>query len=582
LISCKKDVIEPKPDLTLKTIKLSDSNLELLLGASHTLTTTLTPSNATSATLAWSSSDATIVTVDQTGKLEAIKVGETTITVKNSDGTVSSNCKVVVKPISANQIVLDKTSLTMIIGTKDKLNVRFVPTNTTNQKITWTTSNPLIVKVDHEGNIEASATGDAIIMATTEDGKTTAECKILVSLPSITGLDIDKKNIQVLIGEDVQFKAVTTPPNAQPEEMIWSSSDNSVATISSSGIAKTLKPGKTTIKVTNKSGLVSATTELTVLAIKVQSIQLNNSIINLTKGAKSKISYTVLPANATDKAVTFSIANKEIASIDASGTVTAIADGETIVTISSNDGAANSKITIKVTPVKVTSINLSKTQLQLLLGESETITTNIFPLNAENKDVSWKSSNPLVVTVDKTGKINPIALGNAIITATTTDGGFTANCNVEISTIDKFIKIAAKPNGIMSSSSSGNSAKLSIGIYNPTSMGIKIKFVKLFVNNILSKNYTVDDPDLSSQFYIYELGPFVLNSGAIDMSTLMLGWTVRFEYEYQGVMYQNTVAVKRNVIGQVNFNDFFDASNQSMMRKSNELNLRKSSSIKLL
>lgn len=582
VFSCKKDPSEPKPDLSLKSIFLSDSNLELLLGSSHTLKATLNPTNAVSATLIWSSSKEDIIKVDKAGKLEAIGVGESLVTVRNSDGTVSASCKVVVKPISATQMLLDKSALTLIIGSKDKLNVRFVPENTTNQEVLWTSSNPLVVKVDAQGNIEGVAVGEAVVTAKTLAGDPSAECKIVVSLPAITGLDIDKKDVQVLVGEDVQYKAVTTPPNAQPEELVWSSSDNNIATISlSSGLAKTLKPGKTIIKVTSKSGHVTATTALTVLPVKVQSILLGNEVLNLNKGVKFKLNYTVLPAEATDKTVKFELSNNNVATVDQTGTLTTISEGETMLTVSSNDGAATSKLLIKVTAVKVKEVTLSKTAISLLLGQSELVTANILPGNAENKNILWESSNEAIAIVDKQGKITSIAIGKATITANAADGGAKAYCEVEVSTIDKFVKIAAKPNSLVSSSASGNSAKLSVGIYNPTSAPIRIKFVKLFVNDVLSKNYSVNDPDLSSGSYLYDLGPFFLGTGVLDMSTLMLGWTISFEYELEGVTYKNTVAVKRNVIGQVNYNDFFDDSNRSMMNKSMKNTIKKGSSLKL-
>jgi uncharacterized protein YjdB len=99
IISCKKDVVDP--DLALKSITLSNNNLELLLGSSSILTTTTLPASSTAA-LFWSSSDSTIVKVNNAGKVEGHKIGEATITVKNYDGKVSSSCKVLVKPISVN------------------------------------------------------------------------------------------------------------------------------------------------------------------------------------------------------------------------------------------------------------------------------------------------------------------------------------------------------------------------------------------------------------------------------------------------------------------------------------------------
>jgi uncharacterized protein YjdB len=494
LISCKKDSTEPV--IALKSITLSSSNLELLLGSSATLTTTTLPVEAPAVTLYWSSSDSTTVKVDNSGRLNALNLGEATVTVKNADGKVSSTCTVVVKPIAVTGIVLDKTALTLILGTKDKLTVAFEPTNTTNQKITWSTSNALVVKVDQQGNIEATGVGAANILAITEDGITSAVCKISVGLPGLTGLTIDKKDVQLYPGGDIQYAAITNPPNAQPEEMIWSSSDVTVASVSSSGLAKALKAGKTTIKVSNKAGTISASTELTVL------------------------------------------------------------------------------------PNKVSSISLNKTIVGLLVGGTETLTTSVLPTNADNKNIVWNNSNNTVISVDNTGKITALSLGTAVVSVTPADGSSAvAHCTVVVSTIDKLVKIAAKPNSLVFSGT-GNSSRLSTGIYNSSSSPIAIISIKIFINGVLSRNYSFTDPALSSASYVYDLGPFALASGAIDMSTLMLGWTVQFEYENRGTLYTNTVAVKSNTVGQVNSNDFGSTSARSNLKPIN-VSLRRSASVNL-
>lgn len=496
LFSCSKDSTEPV--VTLKSITLSNNNLELLLGASTTLTTTTLPVNATAGTLYWSSSDSTIVNVDNNGKLTALQLGKVTITVKNAGGNISSTCDVTVKPITATSIILDKTALTLIVGTKEKLSVTFEPTNTTNQKIIWTTSNPLIVKVDQLGNIEAIGEGDANITATTEDGAASTVCKITVALPELTGLTIDKNNVELYVGSSIQYIAITTPSNARPEEMIWSSSDVSIASVSSSGLVTALKIGKATIKVSNKSGTISATTNLTVF------------------------------------------------------------------------------------PIKVSTISLNKTTVGLLVGDTETLTANVSPFNADNKNITWTSSNNAVASVDNTGKITALSLGTAIISAKAVDGSLTtSSCTVVVSTVDKLVKIAAKPNSL-SFTSSGNSLKLSTGIYNGTSSSITIKNIKILIDNNLNKNYSVVDPPLSSSdSYLYDLGPLPIPSGAYDMSKIVVGWTVQFDYEHRGTMYSNTVAVKTNSIGQVNSEDFFGDNNQA---KSNlkSMSIRKNSSIKAL
>ncbi|MCX2481631.1 Ig-like domain-containing protein [Pedobacter sp. MC2016-15] len=493
LISCKKDSTE-QVDLSIKSITLSNSNLELLLGDSKTLTTTILPVEASSTPLFWSSSDSTIVQVNKVGKLVALKLGEATITVKNENGKVSSSCKLVVKPIVVKGITLDKTTATLIVGAKDKLHVAFEPANTTNQKIVWSTSDVSVVKIDNAGNVEAAGVGEATILATTEDNSATATCKITVSLPDITGLTIDKQNVQLAVNGQVQFVAITNPANAKPEQLIWSSLDINVATVTVSGVARAIKPGTAIIKVSNKAGTISATTELTVLPTKVSNIVLNKSVVGLLPGA------------------------------------------------------------------------------------SETVTANVSPLIADNKTIIWKSSNTSVATVDQTGKISGLRLGTAVITAVPADGAaVSATCTVNVATIDKLVQVAAKPNNLQFSNA-GNTSRLSVGIYNSTSSALTVKSLKIYVNGILNNTYNLTDPPLTSGSYVYDLGPFAISSGTFEMSQLMLGWTVQFEYELQGFKYISAAEVKRNAIGTVTSYDFMSSNNRSQ-NKPITISVRRSPSI---
>lgn len=475
--------------------------------------------------------------------------------------------------LTLKMITLSEETINLIVGGSHSFKVTLTPLNATPSTLKWKSSNDEIVEVS-EGKLLAKKDGEAIVTVETEDGKVTASCKVSVALPALTGIEIDKKDVKVPVGEDVQLNVIMTPSNAKPEEMAWASSDSSVAKVSSTGLVKTLKPGKVTIKVTSKSGQLTATSELTVSAVLVQSISISGTY-SIIKGTTAKIVYSVSPSNATDKTVLFSSSNASIASVDASGNVSGLAEGESTITLSSKDGNATSKIVVKITPVRVVSITLNKTALSLLPGTSESLKATVLPANAGDKSISWKSSNSAIVTVDKDGLVRSISTGQATVTSTTVDGGFTAEATVQVGNIDKLVKIAAKANTVVANMA-GNTAELSVGIYNPTTSPIKITFIKIYVNGVLSKNYSVNESELSSANYVFKLGPFALGAGVLDMANLMNGWSVKFEYENGGNQYQNSVPVKKNVIGAVTFNDFFDSySGQSKANIPVKINIRK-------
>ena len=147
---------------------------------------------------------------------------------------------------------------------------------------------------------------------------------------------------------------------------------------------------------------------------------------------------TVTPEDADDTSVTWSSSNPSVATVDNTGKVTAVAPGTgpATITATAKDGSgvsASCEVTVEKKIVTVSSITLSQTSATLTEGETLVLTATVTPEDADDKSISWSSSNPSVATVDNTGKVTAIAPGIATITATANDGsGVSASCVVEV------------------------------------------------------------------------------------------------------------------------------------------------------
>lgn len=155
----------------------------------------------------------------------------------------------------------------------------------------------------------------------------------------------------------------------------------------------------------------------------------------------TQLTTTIAPDTATNKAVTWSSDNKNI-TVDANGVVSYNVmplirplPASANITATSVDNPAVSD-TVRVTFIKahthVTGVTLNQSKLALREAETAQLTANVQPGDATTKDVAWASSDPAVVTVDANGKLTAIAPGDAVITVTTVDGGFTAQCAVSV------------------------------------------------------------------------------------------------------------------------------------------------------
>lgn len=163
-------------------ISLSSNNASVLVGKTLQLTATVTPSNANNKAVAWHSSDTSIATVSDKGVVTGVKVGTATITATTTDGTnLSASCRVTVNPVLATSVTLNKSSETLLAGESVQLTATVLPENTTNKKLTWSSSDTRVVLVDQNGNVTAKEEGEAIISARTTDGSNLhATCGITV------------------------------------------------------------------------------------------------------------------------------------------------------------------------------------------------------------------------------------------------------------------------------------------------------------------------------------------------------------------------------------------------------------------
>ena len=161
--------------------------------------------------------------------------------------------------------------------------------------------------------------------------------------------------------------------------------------------------------------------------VAVSSIKLSRNAISLSVGETVVLTATVSPENASDKSVTWTSSDPNVATV-ADGKVSAIATGS--ATITARCGNVEAKCAVTVSPIEITAIQISKTAVSLSVGETVVLTATVSPENASDKSVTWTSSNPNVATVAD-GKVTAIATGSATITAKS-NNGLHATCRIAV------------------------------------------------------------------------------------------------------------------------------------------------------
>ena len=406
-------------------IALDKTTAELTEGETLTLTATVTPEDATDKTVTWTSSDETVATV-KNGVVTALKAGKATITAKS--GEVSATCEITVnaKVIPATNITLDKTTAELTEGEILTLTATVTPEDATDKTVTWTSSDETVAKVVN-GVVSALKTGKATITA--KSGEVSATCEITVNAKVIpaTGIALDKTIAELTEGETLTLTATVTPEDATDKTVVWTSSDETVATVAN-GVVTALKAGKATI--TAKVGDVSATCEITVNAkvIPATGIALDKTTAEMTEGETLTLTATVTPEDATDKTIVWSSSDETIATV-ANGVVTALKAGKTTITAKAGEVSATCEITVNAKVIPATGIALDKTIAELTEGETLTLTATVTPEDATDKTVVWTSSDETVATVAN-GVVTALKAGKATITAKV--GDVSATCEITV------------------------------------------------------------------------------------------------------------------------------------------------------
>lgn len=168
-----------------------------------------------------------------------------------------------------------------------------------------------------------------------------------------------------------------------------------------------------------------------VVEVPIESISLTKSTTTLKVGSSEQLIVQFNPIDATNTNITWTTSDELTVTAFIDGRITANKVGSATITATSTNGKTTTCV-VTVIPVPVESVSLNTNGLTLEIGDSEKLTETVKPDNAANKKVKWESSDKLVATVSETGVVTALKIGDAVIKATSEDGGFSATCSVQV------------------------------------------------------------------------------------------------------------------------------------------------------
>ncbi len=491
---CTRDV-EVIGHIRAESISITEGIRKVKIGDDIQLEAVILPENTFNKEVVWSSTNAAAVSVGADGLVTGISAGTASITATSVDGnlvastTITSQVGDVVEAVTA----IELPSSTLIFpGQSIQLSAGLVPAWTTQTGLVWSSSNDALATVDQNGVLTAGPNlGTVTIYATSsENNAIMGSTAVLISTTLIveaedfvdTGGDnggfqtYEVNGVEAInynqTGDWVDYE-VNFPQSGEYTVTYYAGSPNDGAGITlfidgiqvlitdvpNNGDYDLFQAIEASSSIDITAGIHTLRLESSGTAdwqwnmdrfelkadgghpsVPVTGISVVPTTLSLNITATGQLSSTIVPANASNKLVEWSSSDDAIATVDANGMVTAIAEGTATITALTNDGnfTATSVITVNPDnnpPVDVTGVSISPTSFDLSIGTARQLIGTVSPSNADNKSVSWTSSDAAIATVDGDGLVTAVSNGAATITITTDDGGFTASSTVSVADV---------------------------------------------------------------------------------------------------------------------------------------------------
>lgn len=245
--------------------------------------------------------------------------------------------------IRVESVTISMPSAELEIGKTLQLSATVTPTGATNKDITWSSSNPSVASISAAGLVTALSEGTTTITAAADGKKGECKVSVLKAAIAVTEVKLDKTELTLFEGEEETLTTTVLPDDATDKTIVWTSSDNSIATVES---GKVKAVGKGIAKITASAGGKSASCNIDVFR-PVSGISLNKTTLELPLEKSETLTATVIPSDATLRGeITWSSSNTQVATVDG-GKVTAVSMGSATITVSLEGFKAECSVTVK-------------------------------------------------------------------------------------------------------------------------------------------------------------------------------------------------------------------------------------------
>ncbi len=425
----------PQPELPV---------LLLRVGKAQTITASCQPTSATNRKWKLTSEDDSIVRASGT-TFTGRAAGECIVTVESVQNPEIAMVyrALVVQPVTRVRLTSDVKNI--YVGESLVLTPTITPENATIQNLVWTSDRPDNASVDENGVVTGNSKGQVVITAKAADGSGCYATFTVTVRQQPADLTLNKTDVTLKSGNYVTITPTVLPTTVNDKSVVWSSSDPSVAKVSTAGRVTAVSPGVAVITCESKTHPEIFAQAVVTVYQPVTKIAFNEKNPTVGVGNTIHLTWDVTPYTATDTSVTLSTNKENVLRVEQDGTITGLKRGEAYVYATANDGSGK-KATIKVQVTQpVEGVSIKYDERSVGVGEKVTNNAVLYPEDASITKMTWYAEDATVATVSGTGTKVTVTgrnWGETTIIGVTEDGSYVTTFTVRVGDENKPLNIA--------------------------------------------------------------------------------------------------------------------------------------------
>ncbi len=400
---------------TARSVALASAASTLWVGDHQTVPATIDVDSTESRALSWSSDNASVASVAGDGTITALTIGRTVIRAfAVADPRARDSLIMTVLP--ARSVTIDPEAVALGAGESRLLRAQVTIESGLSTDVIWRSANPSVAIIGQTGQLTAVAMGTTTISAIAVADTTRRATATVTVVPVVRDLEVTPAAVSIFTGETRQLAASVSADAGLTRAVLWRSGNPAVASVSATGLVSGVAAGTAMITVIAQADTTQRVTAL-ITVRAAPTVTVSPSSVTLGLGEQRALSAAVQAEAGVSTEVRWRTSNAAIASVSASGVVTAVAYGATTVSaISLADSTRRAVATIIVSPA-VSSMAITPSASTMVLGEIRRLAATVLGDVGVSTAVIWRSSNPAIASISGLGDVTALAVGSATITA---------------------------------------------------------------------------------------------------------------------------------------------------------------------